>query len=60
VAFEGVKPVRSDSGEKFELHWGGKVETYDNRGEAERELLKRMQLAAGREQPAPEIRSEES
>lgn len=47
MAFDGIRPVKTDDGEKYELHWGGHVETFDTRTEAEKRLLEKMKESAG-------------
>lgn len=47
-----IKPVETPEGKKYELHWEGKVETFDDRASADRALVKKMAEQAGR--PATE------
>jgi len=49
-----IKRVETPDGEKFELHWEGKVKQYDTRGEADRAMIEKMAEDAGRPGKPPE------
>lgn len=44
----GIKPVDTPEGRKYELHWEGEVTTFDDQGEANRALVEKMTGDAGR------------
>ncbi|HEX8747402.1 MAG TPA: hypothetical protein VF717_09385 [Pyrinomonadaceae bacterium] len=44
----GIKPVDTEEGRKYELHWNGNVTTHDDQASANKALLEKMSEDAGR------------